>query len=124
MLIIAGTIRFPAENIAAARDELGKVAAASRAEEGCEAYAFAEDVIEPGLFQRGVDGQVGLGHRPRAFVLFPMAEGAAPVGQRDPARLLGGTGDEVEVSFRQRSFLRPEGWGRAGCASRAGRWRR
>ena len=36
-------------------------------------------------------GQVGLGHRAGAFVLFPMAEGAAPVGQRDPARM-GGIG--------------------------------
>ena len=87
MLIIAGTIRFPAENIAAARDELGKVAAASRAEEGCEAYAFAEDVIEPGLFhvsERWAGGAALDAHKNAPhFVAYRAATAALGVHDRD-----------------------------------------
>ena len=50
MIIIAGQFRFPAENLAQARAAMETVIAGSRAENGCLRYAFAEDVLEPGLF--------------------------------------------------------------------------
>lgn len=51
MLIILGTIRLPPENLAAARPVMEAMAKASRAEEGCIDYAYAEDVFEPGLIR-------------------------------------------------------------------------
>lgn len=49
MLLIAGTIRLPAERLAAARPAIRAMVEASRAEDGCLAYSYAEDVLEPGL---------------------------------------------------------------------------
>jgi quinol monooxygenase YgiN len=49
MLLIIGTIRLPAENVAAARDAMAAMATASRAEDGCIEYGYAEDVFVPGL---------------------------------------------------------------------------
>jgi quinol monooxygenase YgiN len=48
-VIVAGTVRVPPENIAAFRPKMAAMIEASRAEDGCEAYAYAEDVLEPGL---------------------------------------------------------------------------
>ena len=49
MLLIVGTVRLPAHNVDAARPIMKRMADASRAEEGCEEYAYAEDVSDPGL---------------------------------------------------------------------------
>jgi len=49
MLLIVGTIRFPAENVTAARGAIEALVTATRAEDGCFEYRFAEDVLEPGL---------------------------------------------------------------------------
>lgn len=49
MLLIIGTVRLPAENLAAARPVMRRMADASRAEEGCIEYGYAEDVFEAGL---------------------------------------------------------------------------
>ena len=49
MLLIVGTLRLPAENMEAARPAMKRMADASRAEEGCVEYTYAEDVFEPGL---------------------------------------------------------------------------
>jgi quinol monooxygenase YgiN len=49
MLLIVGTVRLPPENLAMARPVMARMVLASRAEDGCEAYAYAEDVLEPGL---------------------------------------------------------------------------
>lgn len=51
MILVAGTFRLPVEILPAARGAMARVIAASRAEPGCLAYAYAEDVIEPGLFR-------------------------------------------------------------------------
>ena len=51
MIIILGTVRLPAENMDAARPVMAAMARASRAEDGCMAYAYAEDVFEPGLIR-------------------------------------------------------------------------
>ena len=49
MILIVGTIRLPPEKLAAARPVMIRMIEASRAEAGCEDYAYAEDVAEPGL---------------------------------------------------------------------------
>jgi quinol monooxygenase YgiN len=49
MLLIVGTIRLPPENMTRARPAMADMVAASRAEEGCVEYSYAEDVLEPGL---------------------------------------------------------------------------
>ncbi|MEO6341207.1 MAG: putative quinol monooxygenase [Caulobacteraceae bacterium] len=51
MLIIIGTIRLPPERLAAARGPMSAMATASRAEDGCIHYAYAEDVLDPGLIR-------------------------------------------------------------------------
>ncbi|HEY9234845.1 MULTISPECIES: putative quinol monooxygenase [Phenylobacterium] len=50
-LIIAGTIRVPAENLQALRPHMRAMVEASRAEDGCIQYAYGEDVLEPGLIR-------------------------------------------------------------------------
>jgi quinol monooxygenase YgiN len=49
MLLIVGTINLPADNLPAARPVMHAMAEASRAEDGCLEYAYAEDVFVPGL---------------------------------------------------------------------------
>lgn len=49
MLIIVGTIRLPPENLAVAREAMVHMITASRAEDGCLAYSYSEDILEPGL---------------------------------------------------------------------------
>ena len=49
MLLIAGTVRIPPENVADARAAATRMIEATRAEDGCVQYAFAEDVLDPGL---------------------------------------------------------------------------
>ena len=48
-LIVAGTVRAPAEHVEGLRPHMARMIAASRAEVGCLAYGYAEDVAEPGL---------------------------------------------------------------------------
>lgn len=50
-VIIAGTVRVPAENLSAFRPHMQAMLEASRAEPGCTAYSYAEDVVEPGLIR-------------------------------------------------------------------------
>jgi quinol monooxygenase YgiN len=49
MLLIVGTIRLPARNLDLARPAMKSMVEASRAEEGCVEYGYAEDVFDPGL---------------------------------------------------------------------------
>ena len=49
MLLIIGTVRLPAENVAAARPAMRTMVERSRLEDGCIAYGYAEDVLDPGL---------------------------------------------------------------------------
>ena len=72
-LIIAGTVRVPAENVVRFRAHMLEMVAATRAEDGCLAYSFAEDVGEPGLIhvfelwsgQGALDGHFASGHMAR-----------------------------------------------------------
>ena len=50
-IVIAGTVRAPPENLAAFRPHMQAMLAASRAEDGCLVYSYAEDVAEPGLIR-------------------------------------------------------------------------
>jgi len=51
MLIVAGTVRVPAENLDAFRPHMVRMMAASQAEDGCLDYNYAEDVTHPGLIR-------------------------------------------------------------------------
>jgi quinol monooxygenase YgiN len=48
-IILAGTIRVPADKMAAFRPPVAAMVAASAAEPGCIAYAQSESVSDPGL---------------------------------------------------------------------------
>ncbi|RAK56200.1 antibiotic biosynthesis monooxygenase [Phenylobacterium soli] len=50
-MIIAGTVRVPPENLARFKPHMEAMLAASRAEDGCLVYSYAEDVAEPGLIR-------------------------------------------------------------------------
>ena len=50
-LIIAGTIRVPTDRLVAFRPHMLAMLEASRAEDGCLTYSYAEDVAEPGLIR-------------------------------------------------------------------------
>lgn len=51
MIVVSGSFRLPPESREAGREAMARAIAASRAEPGCIAYAYAEDVEEPGLFR-------------------------------------------------------------------------
>lgn len=48
-ILVAGTFRLPAANLAAAATAMRRMIEASRAEDGCLEYGYAQDVLEPGL---------------------------------------------------------------------------
>ena len=50
-LVIAGTIRVPPDRLDAFRPHMIAMLEASRAEDGCLEYSYAEDVAEPGLIR-------------------------------------------------------------------------
>ncbi len=49
MLYVIGTVRMPPENLHDARPVMREMIEESLQEDGCEAYSYAEDVLEPGL---------------------------------------------------------------------------
>ena len=51
MLAIAGTVRVPPANLAGLRPHMLAMLEASRAEDGCLVYSYAEDIEEPGLIR-------------------------------------------------------------------------
>ncbi len=51
MIVVTGEFRMPLGVLDEARAAMARVIAASRAEAGCLAYCYAEDVLEPGLFR-------------------------------------------------------------------------
>jgi quinol monooxygenase YgiN len=51
VVVILGTVRLPPQNLDAARPVMAMMVAASRAEDGCLEYAYATDVLEPGLIR-------------------------------------------------------------------------
>jgi quinol monooxygenase YgiN len=51
VLLVIGSIRLPPANLVAARPVMERMIHASRQEDGCLAYAYAQDVLEPGLIR-------------------------------------------------------------------------
>jgi len=51
MIILAGTIRVPLENIERAKPVVETFVKAVRTEPGCIEFAFAWDVVDPGLIR-------------------------------------------------------------------------
>lgn len=49
MIVIAGTVRVPPDKVEAALPHMEAMLTASRAEAGCVAYNYAQDVLDPGL---------------------------------------------------------------------------
>jgi len=49
MIIVTGTARFGEGEIERLRDSMAATVAASRAEDGCDHYAYAADVSDPNL---------------------------------------------------------------------------
>lgn len=49
MLLIVGTFRLPRSNLARATPAMRRMVETSRAEAGCHAYGYAEDLFDPGL---------------------------------------------------------------------------
>lgn len=78
-LIVAGTIRVPPENLNGFRPHMLEMIAASQAEDGCLAYAYAQDVAEPGLIrvfeawrdQHALDAHVKTDHIARWRAAWP-----------------------------------------------------
>ena len=50
-VIVAGTFRVPAEQLAGIQPHLEAVIAATRQEDGCLVYSYAVDVEDPGLIR-------------------------------------------------------------------------
>ncbi|WP_296738870.1 putative quinol monooxygenase [Mesorhizobium sp.] len=49
MLLIIGTVRLPADKLEQAKPAMERMISASRAEPGCLAYSYAQDVLDAGL---------------------------------------------------------------------------
>lgn len=49
MIVVVGEVRFGAGEIERLRPDLAKAIAATRAEDGCEHYAYAVDLLDPNL---------------------------------------------------------------------------
>lgn len=50
-LLVTGTVRLPPGRLADARPAMRAMVLASRAEDGCLAYSYAEDLLDPGLIR-------------------------------------------------------------------------
>lgn len=78
-VIVAGTVRIPHDRIPDLRPHLEAMAAATRAEDGCHLYSFAEDLLDPGLLrvfevwrdQAALDAHFKTEHIARWRAVFP-----------------------------------------------------
>jgi quinol monooxygenase YgiN len=78
-LVIAGTVRLPPANLEGFRPHMVAMMTASRAEDGCRAYGYAEDVAEPGLIhvfevwrdQAAIDAHFATPHMARWRAAWP-----------------------------------------------------
>ena len=50
-VLVLGTLRVPAETLERARPAMEAMMTASRAEDGCLAYAYSQDLLDPGLIR-------------------------------------------------------------------------
>ena len=49
MILVVGTVRVPEEAFETARDAMAKMVEATRKEDGCIRYAYAQDVLDHGV---------------------------------------------------------------------------
>jgi quinol monooxygenase YgiN len=49
MIVIVGTVSFPPDKVASVTPHIEALVHATRAEDGCVSYAYAEDVLRPGV---------------------------------------------------------------------------
>jgi quinol monooxygenase YgiN len=49
VIVVTGDLRVAPENLGKLREAMRRVIEVTRKEDGCLSYAFAEDVLEPGL---------------------------------------------------------------------------
>ena len=79
MIVITGTVRIPVGTLDRARPAMRAMVDATRAEDGCLHYAFAEDVLEPGLIwvsESWRDGEALQRHAQSAHMATWRAAGA------------------------------------------------
>ena len=97
MIIVNGTVRFGAGEIDRLRDAMARNVEATRAEDGCEHYAYAVDVSDPNLLhvsERWRDDAAIEAHMATPHMGAFMAEvGAAKV-------------ESMSIKAYQASFLR------------------
>jgi quinol monooxygenase YgiN len=81
-VVVIGQFRLPAERMAEARSLMEKVMLATRAEQGCIEYNFAEDVLDPGLIRISEvwEGRDELGRHAKAPHMAVWAEERAGLG--------------------------------------------
>ena len=80
MIVITGTVRIPAGALDACRPAMKAMVEASNAEDGCLHYAYAEDVLEPGVIwvsEAWRDDAALKGHADSAHMAAWRAAGAA-----------------------------------------------
>ncbi|MGE3302208.1 MAG: putative quinol monooxygenase [Hyphomonadaceae bacterium] len=89
MIILAGSVRFPPENVEKARAPMETMVRTTRQEPGCRVYDFAWDLLEPGklnIFEIYDDAAAVAAHRNSAHMAAWRALGAElGVGGRDMA---------------------------------------
>jgi quinol monooxygenase YgiN len=69
-LVVAGVVRVPPDKLASFRPHMEAMIRATREESGCLDYAYAEDVLDPGLIRvieiwrdrAALDSHFGSGH--------------------------------------------------------------
>ncbi len=87
MLLIVGTVRIPAQHHTAALPAMKTMLEATRAEDGCNFYCFAQDVLDPELLHISEgwrDGSALKAHAESAHMAVWRKEGAGfGIGERN-----------------------------------------
>jgi quinol monooxygenase YgiN len=82
MLLVIGTIRLPPQRLQDARPAMKAMMESSRAEDGCEEYGYAEDILDSGLIhvkelwrdQAALDRHFASAHLARWRAAWPALE--------------------------------------------------
>ena len=87
MLLIAGTVRIPVENVEGTRVAAQTMIGETLKEDGCLSYAFAQDLLDPGLIhisETWRDGAALKAHGESAHMAaWRAAAGGLGLGERD-----------------------------------------
>jgi quinol monooxygenase YgiN len=101
MILVIGTIRLPPHRLEQARGTMQRMVEASRAEDGCLEYSYAEDVLEPGLI-RVCERWRDAAALERHFAAAHLAEWRASwagldIGERNLVQYDVGPGEPIQV---------------------------